>query len=560
MKIKHIHIENFRSLRKIDICPNNLCAFVGENNAGKSNILRALNLVLGETWPTARSLNDTDFFNNDKNNPILIEIYFDNNNENVEKMFFKAELANGDLKAELKMNYAGGSKPYYVKSELREKFGILYIKATRDLEYHLGQSSWTLMGKIGRLLNEEFSNGVEADDKREMETLYSSIKDKLSISKFKNLETGLKEALSSQLLRVEHDVSLDFQHFDPLNYYKTLQLIPKELGEIKDIGQLGDGMKNMILLALFRAYASTFPGTSMIAIEEPEIYLHPQSRRSLYILLKQLSDGGTQIFYSTHSAEFVELEYFDDICVVRKEKVDDGLYSTSVKQVSPTEFISKRREETGLNNIIESSMRQFLKNISDSETNKAFFSRFIVLVEGNTEKWSLPVYAKKLDFDFDKQCIEVVAVRGKSQIETFYSLYQEFKFPTYVIFDGDKDKGRDDGKLNRKLTKLLKGAEINWPETEITNNYAIFENDFESELQKHLPTYDKLKQEATKLYGLKGNGHREIIGKYIAEKLDTIQIPKFITEIILKIEESLRDHYGTKQKSEKLIEGKDDRK
>jgi len=545
VKIDHIHIENFRSLRTVDIHPNDLCIFVGENNAGKSNILQALNLVLGESWPTVKSLSENDFFDNNMNNPILIDIHFEENEENIERIFFRAGLDDDNLKAELKMNYSGSSNEYYVKKELRELFSILYIKAIRNLEYHLGQSSWTLMGKIGRLLNEEFFRKVNQKDKAEVEQLYSDIKSRLSINKFKQLERELKEALSSQLLRTEQEVSLDFQHFDPLNYYKTLQLIPKELGEIKDINQVGDGIKNMIMLALFRAYAATFPGTSIIAIEEPEIYLHPQSRRSLYMLFKGLSKAGTQIFYSTHSTEFVDLEYFDDICVVRKERDPDGLYSTSVKQVNIRSFVSKRRRETGLNNITEESLRRFLKNISDSETNKAFFSRFIILVEGNTEKWALPIYAKKLGFDFDKQSIEVVAVRGKSQIETFYILYKEFGFPIYVIFDGDKDKRKtEDGNLNRKLTKLLKGVEIDWPETEITYSYAIFEDNFEVEFRNALPFYDELELETRRLYGLTKGRHKEIVARYIADRLNVDDIPDFIKCIILKIEKTWSGHYA----------------
>lgn len=49
MKISRIYIENYRSIKKLDFLPGNYCVLVGENNAGKSNILKAVNLVLGET-------------------------------------------------------------------------------------------------------------------------------------------------------------------------------------------------------------------------------------------------------------------------------------------------------------------------------------------------------------------------------------------------------------------------------------------------------------------------------------------------------------------------------
>ncbi|MCB0293377.1 MAG: AAA family ATPase, partial [Calditrichaeota bacterium] len=50
--IKSIRICNFRSIDevKLDVSAGDLCIIVGNNDAGKSNILRALNLFFnGET-------------------------------------------------------------------------------------------------------------------------------------------------------------------------------------------------------------------------------------------------------------------------------------------------------------------------------------------------------------------------------------------------------------------------------------------------------------------------------------------------------------------------------
>ncbi len=42
--IRQIHIENFRSIQRLTIPADKLSVFVGKNDCGKSNILRALNL------------------------------------------------------------------------------------------------------------------------------------------------------------------------------------------------------------------------------------------------------------------------------------------------------------------------------------------------------------------------------------------------------------------------------------------------------------------------------------------------------------------------------------
>ena len=81
MKISRVYIENYRSIKKLDFSPGNYCVLIGENNAGKSNILKAVNLVLGETWPTDRTFTDEDFHNQDTTNDIIIQVFFDEVND-----------------------------------------------------------------------------------------------------------------------------------------------------------------------------------------------------------------------------------------------------------------------------------------------------------------------------------------------------------------------------------------------------------------------------------------------------------------------------------------------
>ena len=52
MTIRRVRIENYRSDREADFALPCLCALIGGNNSGKSNVLRAINLVLGDRWPS----------------------------------------------------------------------------------------------------------------------------------------------------------------------------------------------------------------------------------------------------------------------------------------------------------------------------------------------------------------------------------------------------------------------------------------------------------------------------------------------------------------------------
>jgi putative ATP-dependent endonuclease of the OLD family len=46
MKIQTLSIKNFRSIKELVIELPNICALVGPNNAGKTNILEAMRRVL----------------------------------------------------------------------------------------------------------------------------------------------------------------------------------------------------------------------------------------------------------------------------------------------------------------------------------------------------------------------------------------------------------------------------------------------------------------------------------------------------------------------------------
>ncbi|WP_256415597.1 ATP-dependent endonuclease [Acinetobacter sp. 5862] len=75
MKISNIHIENFRGLKGVDLTPSQMNCVIGENNAGKSTALLAINLFLKGT-----KISESDYY--DKSKEIFIDITFSDVNEN----------------------------------------------------------------------------------------------------------------------------------------------------------------------------------------------------------------------------------------------------------------------------------------------------------------------------------------------------------------------------------------------------------------------------------------------------------------------------------------------
>lgn len=180
MKLSKLRIDHFRSIRHLDLDLGNCNALVGANNAGKSNILDALSLVLGETWPSARSIDDSDFYKLDQSKDIELRLWL-NEDFPVKDAFGGDHAARGlylkyghykkrsgkNLAGDLKVDFVmmkedgsplavvqkkppAGSKPYYevvrVNSDLRECVPLLFVGVNRNLDSQMRASRYSLLG------------------------------------------------------------------------------------------------------------------------------------------------------------------------------------------------------------------------------------------------------------------------------------------------------------------------------------------------------------------------------------------------------------------------------
>ncbi len=79
MLLKKVSIKNFKSIKHLefDFPESNILVLVGENNAGKSNIIRAIDVICGESWYGKEKLEDHDFYLRNPKNDIEINLYWD---------------------------------------------------------------------------------------------------------------------------------------------------------------------------------------------------------------------------------------------------------------------------------------------------------------------------------------------------------------------------------------------------------------------------------------------------------------------------------------------------
>ena len=284
--------------------------------------------------------------------------------------------------------------------------------------------------------------------------------------------------------------------------------------------------------------------STIFAIEEPELYLHPQAQRTMMSVLREISSGIDQIIYSTQSNTFVDIKYFDEIAIVKRIKNEDEEYESIPTQLTIDDMLTDLKARKGVDGT-EEGMRELYMNVFDPMVNEGFFADKVVIAEGPSEIYAFPIYGITMGYDFNKNNVSIVHSNGKGQMDRMIRIFNGFEIPTYLIFDGDKDhenKAITDKSI--ELCELMDDPieDISEITTKVCNKYAVFEYNLERTLVEEIPDYDGLKQQAHDLMGSIG---KPLVNKYIAKKLKesvdagaapTDIIPSTIYEILTRIQ------------------------
>lgn len=285
------------------------------------------------------------------------------------------------------------------------------------------QTLWS-EGTILRKLSEEYLK------------IMTSRRDTLS-SKVKNVSDIVeKQALSKIAKELEKHYSLTHSFEFKLGYdkdvgYKLLlnniSLKVKDYEKIFDISDCGSGIQSLTVIALYRGLANLLHTNFILAIEEPETYLHPQLQRELIESIKKGGDAGNeiQVIFTTHSAVISDQLQHNEIVLFRKIKDDRRGFKTETYQV-PTNFWRKHDLE-------EFKYYQFYKY----RNSEFFFAKYIMIVESKNDAEVVKLLLDNLDIDLNIYGISIINLEGIGNIKYPYYLIKYLKIPYLMIVDKD---------------------------------------------------------------------------------------------------------------------------
>lgn len=323
--------------------------------------------------------------------------------------------------------------------------------------------------KIDSLLNPKATGTGEVNRLKVMEEIETALKSSIK---------GLMPSVKKVSLEVEIEGTGDI-------FARGIQLGVDD-GKMTDVLDKGHGLQRCVVFGLLKTLILNERGSLIksdnppkqvkpiiLAIEEPELYIHPQLERLIFKVLKEFaSTTGThdQVIYSTHSPAFVDVWSYHKIGVVRKDSVEVG---TKVHQCKDG-VLGNEEEHKGFQ----------LLNSFGIDKNHIFFAKRSIIVEGPQDRIAIIATGRALKLFAElPEEIEhsIVVTDGKGNIPKFQKLMNSFKLPYVVLLELDGKAETD--KQNSPILSELNGNKcVKYPhklET-IGGKDSHFENDYDA--------------------------------------------------------------------------------
>ena len=496
IQIDVVRISGFRGVANLEVLLPRVTVLLGQNNAGKTSVIKALQLSLGDY---SRYLSDEDFHIGDEEkqlNIIKVDVRFiaiENNvrvNEFIEDWqqefgdSIQAE-ANGKqfvaLRTIAKPDKVKGGyvvERFYLDSwperddwqETRENMKnrqgrrldsvpFISIDAQRDIHNELKEKS----SFVGRVLS---SVEYDEQDVAKLEKMVAAV-NREAIDKSEPLK-HLKSQLDNLNESFEGAGQTELTPF-PKKIRDLSKRFSVHFGESSDssfsMEYHGMGTRSWASMLTVKAFMElmsknhdkeTKPFFPILAAEEPEAHLHPNAQRTLF---QQLEGNSGQVIVSTHSPYVVGIS---DLLNLR------GLIRSSGK-VRATRLIEGLDQEDL--NILRREVMRFRGEL--------LFSKALILVEGVTEEQIIPamfsLYFCKPAFSLGISCIGVF---GKNYAP-FVKMALSFSIPVCIVSDND---GNTKKEVEAQISKIKKGTDLEFSDDTFHITYLSEGNDFEAEL------------------------------------------------------------------------------
>jgi len=487
MKIKNLSVEGFRCLLSFDVnFEDDLTVIVGENDAGKSSLIECLKVITQGRKVERDDFNHdltrisisvtTDEFKFSKVYDVIDDSIIESNLtaiptlQYIEKIknWLNSEGFNLENEAEqekikqtaktIGLTVRSNSNFVSLKQSILDKFNgdSIEIVGASFPSFNNIQLDGKHFENVSGFFKEVFLKGKQSEIWDEKITEDLTIEDFVK-EKINSYSTHIEQSIidTGVLSRMQLFLKdLTEVKIEPVYQKKDLNIDARvkfmEHGREVSIDKKGDGTKRRITMALleYKKEQSLLEhdASTIYLLDEPDTHLHVKAQIEFLETIKGFAESGSQVILTTHSPFIIN--------------------SVKPKQLRLLE------------NTNNHSKIKYIKSESDNadkilralgiENTYLFFSKHIIIVEGETEEQFIPAYfIRAFDKTLSSALVKIINCKGISNIPGFAKALLEIHCPEniHLLFDND---------ASPELTDLIGRLQI--PDD---RKYVVGEKEFE---------------------------------------------------------------------------------
>ena len=199
----------------------------------------------------------------------------------------------------------------------------------------------------------------------------------------------------------------------------------------RDVSSFGHGAQRSIQIALIKCLAEVrrvgggnAGRTTLLLIDEPELYLHPQAIEVVRVALSRLAGDGYQVVITTHSANMISRSDAPNTLLIRRSAAEGTRCYPRIKDA--------------VMEAIDNADHQSETLFALSNSSKILFSERVVITEGKTERTILPaIFHDAFGVTPGEDKIGLVDIGGTSNIPDTIKVLSAMGVPCKAIVDLD---------------------------------------------------------------------------------------------------------------------------
>ena len=503
MRLVKLKLCNYRCFgpEEQEITINDLTTFIGNNSAGKTAALAALNCLFSEN-NNDRLLQRSDFHLPKNTSPeametqnLYIETVFEFNElstgENgggysvppffqhlvvdgpggvpylrirLEATWEKSNTIEGSIDSQI--SYITSPETTEKQDEKRcsayrrdlDKIRVVYVPAVRDPSKQLKNASGTMMYQIMSSIN--WSEETKGNVKTKIQELNAQFEGERGVSIF-------GESIAKQWKTYDSDArystaSLRFNSTDIETSIRKTEVVfePTVTGKEYTIDQMGDGLRSLFYISLVdsildverqmqeeiesdpehTSFSRKPPILTIVALEEPENHIAPHLLGKLVENLKNIAKKkNSQAIMTSHSPAIVKRI---DPEVLRYFRLDKDEQVTKVRKITLPEKESKANQYKYIKEAVKSYP-------------ELYFAKLVVLGEGDSEELILPRFWEAVNGNADVSGITILPLGGR-HVNHFWRLLNDLHIPHVTLLDLDREReGGAWGRIAYVLKQLV---------------------------------------------------------------------------------------------------------